>query len=496
MVDDCSYAASRNHVSTVVMRLGPILGFRGATDGRWRISVLVVGDGDPPAVTVDAGAVSGPTVLGSVDGSTAWRWDLDLPRGGACTYRVDGTARVMSIPAAGEPLRSVYVSCNGFSSKKLAETTKDPFGLWRGINGQHAQRPFHLLLMGGDQVYADAVFDLPVLGDWSHRSRKQKVKLAFTEERRAAVAKFYQKLYLTRWAQPDMATAFATIPSLMMWDDHDIFDGWGSYDTDLQQCPVYLGIFAAARDAFRLFQLQCGPTERVPGAMTAEDFGFCYEIDRTAIWAPDLRSNRSLTQVVAPAAWNAAFTRLDGFAGKKHVLVLSSIPVVYPSFKAVEAVLGWMPGEQELEDDLKDHWRTPTHQGERLRLIHRLLAFARVQGTRVTILSGDVHVGACGVLESRRSDDPGVINQLISTGVVHPPPAALVAYLLDKVLAGFVDEVDRGMDARMLPFPGTNRRLRPTRNWLALSGDPQDRIWAEWWFEGDPGPATKVIHPL
>lgn len=480
------------------MRLGPVLGFRGADGGIWRVSVLAADGNAAPVVSASVGVVSGPRVLGMADGATVWRWDIAVPQSAVAqtvTYRLGVEAHAFSVPATGAALRQAYVSCNGFSSKKLADTTADPFGLWRQIGTQHVAQPFHLLLMGGDQVYADGVFDLPQLNDWSHQTRAQKLKMGWTATRQQAAERFYQKLYLTRWSQPEMAAAFASIPSLMMWDDHDIFDGWGSYEPELQNCPVYQGIYAAARDAFRLFQQQCASDERVPGAVTADDFSFCYEVGNTALWAPDLRSNRSQDQVVSPAAWNALYERLGRITGRRHLLVLASIPVVYPNFKAVEAVLGWMPGEQELEDDLKDHWRTASHQAERLRLIHRLLAWAKTTATRVTILSGDVHVGACGVIESQRSGEESVINQLVSTGVVHPPPQALVAYLLDKLLAGFVDEVDRGVTARMLPFPGTARKLRPARNWLSLTGDDQARLWAEWWFEGDRSSTTKVIHP-
>ena len=484
------------------MRLGPVLNFRGAIGGIWRVSLLAADAGAVPVVSAVGASVgltvSAAQVIGIADGATVWRWDLavsqtKMPQ--TITYRIGTASATFAVPASGAPLRQAYVSCNGFSSKKLADSTADPFGLWRQMGTQHATQAFHLLLMGGDQVYADAVFDLPVLNDWSHLSRAQKVRMAWTTTRQQAVEKFYKKLYLTRWSQPELAAMFASIPTLMMWDDHDIFDGWGSYDPDLQSCRVYQGIFAAARDAFRMFQQQCAPNERVPGAVGSNDFSYCYEVNDIALWVPDLRSNRSQDQVVAPAAWNALYNRMTTIVGKKHLLVLTSIPVVYPNFKAVEAVMGWMPGEQELEDDLKDHWRTASHQSERLRLIHRLLAWSKTTGTRVTILSGDVHVGACGVIESQRSGEEAVINQMVSTGVVHPPPQALVAYLLDKLLAGFVDEVDRGVTARMLPFPGTARKLRPARNWLSLTGDSQARIWAEWWFEGDRTSTTKVIHP-
>lgn len=33
---------------------------------------------------------------------------------------------------------------------------------------------------------------------------------------------------------PRRSLRLHSVPSLMMWDDHDIFDGWGSYETELQ----------------------------------------------------------------------------------------------------------------------------------------------------------------------------------------------------------------------------------------------------------------------
>jgi hypothetical protein len=49
---------------------------------------------------------------------------------------------------------------------------------------------------------------------------------------------------------------FASVPTLMMWDDHDIFDGWGSYSPERQQSEVFQGIFNIAREYFYLFQRQ------------------------------------------------------------------------------------------------------------------------------------------------------------------------------------------------------------------------------------------------
>jgi hypothetical protein len=54
---------------------------------------------------------------------------------------------------------------------------------------------------------------------------------------------------------------------LMMWDDHDIFDGWGSYPEEQQNSPVYRDIWEQAREHFRLFQLQAADDRGLPSGM-------------------------------------------------------------------------------------------------------------------------------------------------------------------------------------------------------------------------------------
>lgn len=57
-------------------------------------------------------------------------------------------------------------------------------------------------------------------------------------------------------ANGDAADAMARIPTVMMWDDHDIFDGWGSYSEAMQSSPVFQTLFKHARRAFWVFQMQ------------------------------------------------------------------------------------------------------------------------------------------------------------------------------------------------------------------------------------------------
>jgi hypothetical protein len=296
----------------------------------------------------------------------------------------------------------------------------------------------------------------------------------------------------------------ATVPGIRMWDDHDLIDGWGSYEPERQRCPVFQGIWGAARKAFTVFQQQARSSDELPAFIAPlNGFSQIYIVGKTAILVLDMRSERSTVQVLSPAHWDIIYRKLDDLPDDlDHLLVMSSIPVVYPGFDTLEGLLGYVPWRQELEDDLRDHWMSRPHKGERLRLIHRLLATAQAKNIRPTILSGDVHVAALGLIESERHRAGGMpiaINQFISSGIVHPGPPAAVLFTLRHLLDS-KDELDRGIVARMMEFPGNGPKFVGRRNFLHLEPDPSGgpgRIWANWIVEGEEDqPYVKVVHPL
>jgi phosphodiesterase/alkaline phosphatase D-like protein len=395
--------------------------------------------------------------------------------------------------------------------------------MWQVLQQRHKEKDkdgnpqaYHLMMMGGDQVYADSIWEaVPPLKTWFDLSIKKRVQAPFTAEMRKLVEQFYFDLYCDRWSQGAAATVMSQIPSLMMWDDHDIFDGWGSYPPEQQASPVFQGIWKQARDHFRLFQLQAKDDADLGEAMLLgkRSFTYAHRIGDLAIVALDMRSERSQDHVMSLETWDRIqewmYTELPEMRdeGKviirnrcQHLLVMSSIPVVYVNSNMLEATFGWIPGQQDLEDDFKDQWISRTHQGERLRLIHRLLKFSKDTGCRSTIVSGDVHVAGVGYIQSERDsalhDEANVVNQLISSAMVHPPPQGMIVAMMERVLGGQVEEVDRGITAHMSKFPGSAQRFIGARNWLSLEFDDKSRIWAHWFAEGQEKPYTKVIHPV
>lgn len=497
------------------LKLGPILSFREVTGTEWRVAALIVEEGgnDPPsldlldgpsATSVKAGLLT--TFEDTESVRKVWRYDFSVPLAETARkvgYRFKGRQEgwEFHVPEKGSIPNMAYASCTGFSSNKLMQKTKDPYGMVRQLNERHGSNAYHLMMMGGDQVYADSMFDkVPALRDWLALRHEEKKDHPYTAEMEKGVEQFYRNLYIEWWSQPELKKLLATIPTLMMWDDHDIFDGWGSYDSELQRSPVYQGIFRSARRHFHLYQLHLAEEEAHPSRIPKQQaFSLGIHCGPLAILALDMRSERTDSEVLSPVSWKAVYDWLDSLAEPcHHVLIMSSIPVVHPDFSMLEKALSVFPGRQTLEDDLRDQWNSTPHKQERLRLIHRLLDFADKRRCRVTLLSGDVHVGALGVIRDNRAGTQGTsqhVTQLTSSGIIHPPPAAVALFFLEHV-AGKEMSTDRDISTMMIPFPGTRHHFIGARNWLALEPDKQRRIWANWHIEDEPHPYTQVIHPL
>ena len=384
-----------------------------------------------------------------------------------------------------------YASCNGFSDFKLLTSTPQPYAMWDRLAAEHQAHPFSLLLMGGDQVYADSLWTtVPTLKAWNELDRTEKVKRKATRTMEEQLDRFYCELYCKQWGRPEVARMLARVPNAMMWDDHDIFDGWGSYPADLQGCEVYQAIYAAAAKYFRLFQLRSGANGSLLDPANLSHHSWQLTFRGYQILALDNRATRSQSQVMSRGQWDQVNTALAA-CSEGHLLVMAGVPVVYRDFSFTEAALDATPWEEELTDDLKDHWRAKAHEGERARLIMRLLDNAQQRrkadkgASRTLILSGDVHVGCLGVIQDRRVGK-GVMNvhQLVSSGIVHPCPTQ---FQWMGILAMTNDEPEYLDESRLIrtelikPF-GATLYLR-TRNFATLQMGSDDKLWANWHCE-------------
>ncbi|QMU29652.1 alkaline phosphatase family protein [Adhaeribacter radiodurans] len=499
--------------------VGPILGFRGLKEGRWYTSALLVlrGEATPPKLTISINPTNQfeaeAFLLKTYADYFVWRldwWIVQTDKEQKINYIVNNDQNYYYVvPAQNSNPRICYGSCFGVYNLKDLNKVRKKNALWKILHRVHQEKPYHLFFLGGDQIYSDQVWDaIKPLREWLSKSLKKRLQAPFTNDMQQQVEQFYFKLYLHMWGQKQPAAMLSQIPTLMMWDDHDIFDGWGSYTPEQQACAVFQGIYAQAREHFRLFQLQAKDNYDLGSAALfgKEGYTYAHHLGDLALVALDLRSERTQNQVMSPETWYQLQLWLNNLQNPsestpcKHLLVMSGISIVNADLTLLEAAINLEPGQQRMEDDLKDQWLSLAHHEERLRLIQSLFQFSREAGCRVTIVSGDAHVAFTGYLESKSNsttnEEANIINQLTSSAMVNLPPPTLVLYMMEKLLAGKTEKVNATITARLSYFPGTNRRLLGSRNWLSLTIDEQSSISAEWYVEGEIKPHAKVIPPF
>lgn len=482
------------------IRLGPLLHARGTQGDRWRVSatILAAGDAEPPDMRADGVRLAiPPRFLHDYGGETLWRYDFAVPRGhqdGRAGYGFVDDPRTWHLPVPGTalPARIAYAACGGCEDEtRIAAAGLGRNTMWGSLLSRHRGDPFHLLLLGGDQVYADGLWSgVPALADIGRLPEARRRGIDAPAELEAGLDRWYLEVYRHAWSQPETAAVLSSLPMLCMWDDHDILDGWGSHPAPLLDSPVYQAIYRAARRAFRLFQLGmasdeppetlCGP----PGAHSQ-----AIRLDDVGILALDLRAERRPDRVLSAETWERLPGWLERFRDCRHLLLMSSVPVIFPGFGFAERLLGFIPGRQRLEDDLRDQWRSPAHREEWQRLLRLLAGFTRETRCRVSILSGEVHFGATGLVRGLDLE----IRQFVSSGIVHPPPGGFLLDMIER-MAGGTDTLFDGLELEMLPVPETGRRLLRCRNWLSLCGQPDGGLVAEWQAETGP-PRLRLVLP-
>jgi hypothetical protein len=481
--------------------MGPILGFEG--NGRYTALVVVTGPIEKMVWAVD-GKMTAFEKIAELHNGVALRAEFKVPpvkKPRACEYSVQCGGEAMHntaaesswsfwLPGDADP-KIAYCSCNGFSSLKLLKDTPKPYALWERMGDQHKKAPYSLLLMGGDQIYADSIWEYggpPSLQDWSQLDQEKRDVKAASETMLEEINEFYERTYVKRWSNPPLAKVFARIPTVMMWDDHDIFDGWGSYPDELQRTPVFQAIFGKARRAFEIFQLRGLEKNR---SIISPDSAFTMSVDLGPhrILVLDNRSQRTQTMIMSETHWDAVKAELEATLGpkQKSLLVMTAVPVVYRSFALIENMFAMSKKFEAEEDDVLDHWSAERHRQERDKFIHVILdALARAKGSRAVLLSGDVHVAGVGMVHDSRRDLK--IYQVIASGIVHPPPT-LLQWLGLKALTSDEPEPigDGDVVLEMLKASGAAEIIRD-RNFARISVSEDGKMWINWECE-----ETKVI---
>lgn len=462
---------------------GPVIYAEQGDETHLKYGIVCGGHSCPVFSCADAAHVSEPREISSFGDMRFYRWDITIaatPHIRHVDYTVHGQVFSFYVPgcdAGTNEFRIGYVSCNGSEKDSpLATPPADKYALWSDLVYEHDRSPFLILLHGGDQIYADRVWhEVPTLAAWVKRGLKIKHAPAVTDELRAEIRAYYYRLYMLVWSQPDIRTMLASVASLMIWDDHDIFDGWGSWSSKRQTSPVYQAIFDAALDAFCLFQRG---QSAVDAGIVPNDFhlGKSVRYADCAIIVPDLRTQRTREQVMGPSGIQWFEKQLAAAAPQRDTVVVFSVPLATGHFSALDGILTNFPdwlarilpdklNPKRFADDIHDQWRVPAHRDEWRGMISRLLDHRRTTDSRVTLISGEIHMGARSTIAE---EGHGKITQYISSGIAHPPMNLGVVFFCEWLSRGLQDISDTLSIRMERIYPTGRRRYIASRNWFSL----------------------------
>jgi len=457
---------------------GPVLFARGSDSTRCRLAALVVRSASSHTRSSPGGSglrpMGGepvePIELARLAEHVFLRYDFELPANAPAFYEFDGVPHAVETDTAGA-LRIAFASCNGMENGDAERVAHERNLMWRRLLAEHEGAPFALLLHGGDQLYADEASTAhPTLVAWAASALHERDHFAFDDEVERAALRFFVDRYLGLYTDPDVAALMARVPSAMIWDDHDIFDGWGSHPSAMLDSPVGQGLFGVAQRAFLLFQRALSPEVAMPG----DSLSWSLSFPDLHVIAPDLRSERRMERVLGPAGWTLLADHLERARGTRRILLLSSVPLLGPRLSLFERLIGTLPVLRHYADDLRDQWQSRAHRDEWRRMLERLDA-ASLAGSEVTVLSGEIHLASRGEMPI---GDARTLHQLIASGIAHPPPSSGWARALGW-LATFGENPLPEQPIRLRPLPGQRGIYTAERNYLVLERDAG--AWSATW---------------
>lgn len=423
--------------------VGPVVGEVTDTTARVLLEADRAGE-----LTVAATAGDGHTVRAAVE------LPAKEPRAATLTglrpatvyeLRVEGAAdprpgRVRTFSPDQDSLHLAAVSCN-FTPKR-GDTD-----LWSALADRYVlPGAVDLVVHMGDQIYGDTAFQRGL--DVLRRPR-------WTRQRRdREILEGYRRLYRQAWGlwEPT-ARVLAHASNLMIWDDHEIRDDWGSRpeDRDPESAEHHVGTLA--RRVYREYQRQLWDAD----ALEEPDGGLEHHMHawgRMGALFVDQRGGRSFeTDPARPylstRQWNEIRAALDDgiLSGVSVLVVVTSVPLAYLGLQVTHA-------GSPLKDDLEDHWAHPRHRMEQIEFLRTLRRWKEAgRGARdLIVVAGDVHVGGhTRILHRGRP----VFSQLVSSPITNRPPRWF-AYLLIRGLLE-LDE-DLGWSYRFEHHDYTGRR--------------------------------------
>jgi hypothetical protein len=415
---------------------------------------------------VEPGTVAPYTL--DVNGTPAWPGGDDSGSGLAFPPPVISTLK------PGKPLRLAYGSCR-------TSVPHDASG--NRSHGVDALRAYALRMMSGSgEPWPDL---LAFLGDQVYADATSKQMQEFIKSRRDIKAppgeelkdyEEYAHLYYLAWSDPANRWLLSTLPSAMIFDDHDIRDDWNasrSWREAMQDVPWWRGRIKAGLASYWVYQHlgNLSPEERAADVIWQQiathqggleldlseeldslaeranqdpesyRWSFCRDFGDTRLIVVDSRAARNLAPDHRALLDDAEMAWLDARmqGGFRHLLVATSLPFLLPmglhhleSWDEALSEGAWGKLAARVGEKLRqaadlEHWGAFQDSFQRV----AAMAAEVADGKRgpapetVTFLSGDVHFSY--VAEVERSSGSRII-QAVCSPIRNPLPRLLRSF--------------------------------------------------------------------
>ena len=354
----------------------------------------------------------------------------------------------------GRQLDFLVMTCHNPGTKE--NDGFDGFAVWNRIpeiidTEQNANVRFAIL--AGDQIYADEI-ENEVLNEEDPVKKRQR----------------YLEVYRKFWNNEDYRRVLCRLPAVLMWDDHDITDGWGSREDSFQQekpqefKPQWLELFSAAKDMFRIMQ-----ASRNPDPLSndfALGFDTCFSVGRAGFVMADLRSHRNVRAFkrtengksvfegriwlpeqlqlikdwvaanrksldtlffVSPVVFSHGAPRVESYLLRSWFRIIIIVNLA-TSFHLARKTIQWFNDKVgDLRDDINDSWGSDVNRDEADGALGFLFELENPQNgedaLNVVILSGDIHTPGYSTIYS---SDPlhkkkAVIPHIVASPVAYEP---------------------------------------------------------------------------
>ncbi|MFI6477476.1 alkaline phosphatase D family protein [Nonomuraea sp. NPDC050663] len=407
----------------------------------------------PCEVTVEVGATQGTASTFTVHGHHYAIVDVEAE--GAYEVRLDGekvwpppesrASRIMLLDLS-KPVRLAFGSCRTSVPHDAAHNATHGPDMLRAY-GAHLMQTAdddwpELLLLLGDQVYADS--PSPEMLDFIKERRPG-------QEPAKEIADFeeYAELYRQAWTEPEIRWLLSTVPTAMIFDDHDLRDDWNtSRDWRRKMAKVewwprrviaglgaywvyqHLGNLSPAEraDDALLQKLVAGGGAEVLDAFAARAdadpssnrWSYSRDLGDTRLIMVDTRCARQLVprdrMMLDPAEWSWLLEQVDSPA--RRLVIGSSIPYLLP--EGVHYVQNWNEALCDgkwgkLVAKLSEAFRQAfdlEHWAAFRQSFDQLGSLLKDLGKPVMILSGDVHYSYAA--------KSGNIHQLVCSPIRNP----------------------------------------------------------------------------